>query len=254
MLTAATYHEQIATEQSIFAERMIEGYLLTLFNAREEHKSYKEIDKKLKNRRLDLDSKLNKVQKSKKENPVLDEETRVAQAKYEETLEVITEKMIQLNTLDEFQQRSLLQFIDYELEYYKKCASIMEELKSSLERKNTASNPQFQRTSSNSQQPKRSQTPVDRQASVSRSSTPGDMQSSVDRSSTPNPISTYTASEVAAPGPSIEIHNPLPARYKSIEKIIPSTQKCRALFDFDGDSPAELNSTFILIKYASVML
>lgn len=243
MLTAATYHEQIATEQSIFAERMIEGYLLTLFNAREEHKSYKEMDKKLNNRRLDLDSKLNKVQKSKKENSVLDEEIRVAQAKYEETLGAITEKMIQLNTLDEFQHRSLLQFIDYELEYYKKCASIVEELKSSLERKTTASNESFQRNNSISQESRRSQTPLGL-----KSSAPADKKSSDRLSVTPNDISrqnTTSASSFSAVSvPSIEVHNPSPVRYQPIEQ-----KKCRVIFDFDGASPDELNSIFILIEY-----
>jgi hypothetical protein len=54
----------------------------------------------LENRRLDYDAKLNKVQKTKKENTVLEEETRVAQAKYEETLASITQKMIDLNSED----------------------------------------------------------------------------------------------------------------------------------------------------------
>jgi hypothetical protein len=52
---------------------------------------------KLENRRLDYDAKLNRLQKSKKEKPELDEEMRVAQQKYEETLGELEQLMISLN-------------------------------------------------------------------------------------------------------------------------------------------------------------
>jgi hypothetical protein len=71
---------------------MIEGYM--------RHKEYARLESKLENRRLDFDAKLNKINKSKKENTVLEEETRAAQAKYEETLEVMTQKMLELNSQD----------------------------------------------------------------------------------------------------------------------------------------------------------
>lgn len=82
------------------AEKILEGYLLTLHNTLEGHKEFKQLESKLTNRRLDLDAKLNKMHKSKKEDPVLEEETRVCQEKYEQTLQVITDKMIELNSLD----------------------------------------------------------------------------------------------------------------------------------------------------------
>ena len=66
----------------------------------EGHKEYAKLETKLENRRLDFDAKLNKINKSKKENTVLEEETRAAQAKYEETLEVMTQKMLELNSQD----------------------------------------------------------------------------------------------------------------------------------------------------------
>lgn len=49
-------------------------------------KNYQALKKKLENRRLDFDAKLNKLNKSKKENPALEEEMKTAQFKYEETL------------------------------------------------------------------------------------------------------------------------------------------------------------------------
>jgi hypothetical protein len=58
------------------------------------------IETKLENRRLDYDAKNNKIQKSKKENVSLEEETRAAKQKYEESLDAITLKMSDLNTFD----------------------------------------------------------------------------------------------------------------------------------------------------------
>ncbi len=66
----------------------------------EDQKEYDYLKKKLENRRLDFDAKLNQVQKTKKENQKLEEETRGAQGKYEETLEHLTHKMIDINSTD----------------------------------------------------------------------------------------------------------------------------------------------------------
>jgi hypothetical protein len=115
------------------AEQLMEGYLLTIHDSLEGHKEFKKLEAKLENRRLDFDAKLNKVQKSKKENNALEEETRVCQSKYEETLEAVTRRMIELNTSDDQQHHGLLQFVDYELEYFENCAALLRNLKSSLQ-------------------------------------------------------------------------------------------------------------------------
>jgi hypothetical protein len=66
----------------------------------EESKEYDQLKKKLENRRLDFDAKLNQVQKAKKETPQLEEATRVAQSKYEETMTALTNKMIEINSTE----------------------------------------------------------------------------------------------------------------------------------------------------------
>lgn len=48
-------------------------------------KEFDHLKKKLENRRLDYDAKQNKLSKSKKEKPGLEEEARAAKYKYEET-------------------------------------------------------------------------------------------------------------------------------------------------------------------------
>ena len=62
---------------------------------------------KLENRRLDYDAKMNKVQKTKKENQTLEEEARVAQAKYEETLGVLWDKMVEIESNEQDQIREV---------------------------------------------------------------------------------------------------------------------------------------------------
>lgn len=52
---------------------------------------------KLENRRLDYDAKLNRLQKSKKEDPILEEEMRIAHKKYEESLAAAEDLMLSLN-------------------------------------------------------------------------------------------------------------------------------------------------------------
>lgn len=93
-------------------------------------KTYKHLRGKLENRRLDYDSKMNKLQKVKKENPALDEELRTAQQKYEETLKEVEELMVTLNDSEEPQMDGLLAFLDAQLTYHQQCLSITDKLKS----------------------------------------------------------------------------------------------------------------------------
>lgn len=74
--------------------------MAVLNDSLEGHKEFVKLNAKLENRRLDYDAKLNKVQKTKKENSSLEEETSAARLKYEETLEAMTQKMFDLNSQD----------------------------------------------------------------------------------------------------------------------------------------------------------
>ena len=100
LLKAGAAHDKLALEQLAFAQTIKDGYLNTLDLMLEDQKEYEQIKKKLENRRLDFDAKLNQVQKAKKETPKLEEETRVAQMKYEETMSTLTAKMIDINATE----------------------------------------------------------------------------------------------------------------------------------------------------------
>jgi CRISPR/Cas system CSM-associated protein Csm2 small subunit len=63
------------------------------------------------------------------------EATRVAQSKYEETLETLTNQMVSLNTggdMDEDHLQELLKFVDSELAYHESAVRQLEDLKSEL--------------------------------------------------------------------------------------------------------------------------
>jgi hypothetical protein len=230
---------------------LIEGYLLTIHDTLEGHKEYSKLETKLENRRLDFDAKLNKVQKSKKENSVLEEETRVCQSKYEETLEAITQKMIELNTDDDRQHHSLIQFVDQELEYFESCAKLLQGLKQSLfedgppapKMRNGLNASTINRVSNGrlEMMEQRPMSTFGRQESFRQPQDPVQQISSrmeqsriIERQATEPmiPVSRNLAAAAAAPAP--------PRPYSMAQ----NTQKqVKAVFDFDAEAPNELTST-----------
>lgn len=66
---------------------------------------YATLKKKLESRRLDYDAKLNRLSKSKKEKPGLEEEMKTAQKKYHETLNDVE------NLMSTFAEREVLLLI-----------------------------------------------------------------------------------------------------------------------------------------------
>jgi hypothetical protein len=100
LIKAGSTHDKLALEQLNLAQKLKDGFVGKLEMLGEDQKEYEHIKKKLENRRLDFDAKLNQVQKAKKEAPKLEEETRVAQMKYEETMSTLTQKMIDINATE----------------------------------------------------------------------------------------------------------------------------------------------------------
>lgn len=100
LMKSGSAHDKLALEQLTLAQKLKDGFIGKLDALMEDQKEYEHIKKKLENRRLDFDAKLNQVQKAKKEVPKLEEETRVAQMKYEETMSTLTQKMIDINATE----------------------------------------------------------------------------------------------------------------------------------------------------------
>ncbi|KAI8914213.1 hypothetical protein EDD86DRAFT_187059, partial [Gorgonomyces haynaldii] len=132
LLKVGQAEERLAIERAVYADQLKDGYLSCLERDLEAMKEYDKMVTKLENRRLDFDAKMNRMQRAKKESPELEEETRVAQSKYEETLTQITELMIQLNSNDDMPCDALLRMVDDELSYHQRSLQILTDLKQSL--------------------------------------------------------------------------------------------------------------------------
>lgn len=81
--------------------------------------------KKLKNRRLDYDARLSKIQRSKKEKPELEEDMKIAQAKYEQTLDDIEQLMLTFEQKEESLIESLVHFSKQQSKYFDSCSKHM---------------------------------------------------------------------------------------------------------------------------------
>lgn len=84
---------RIANLQEVLANEIKDGYKATLLNGIKEYKEYDYLRKKLASRRLDYDSKLNRLNKAKKEKPELEQEMQAARIKYQETEHDLIQKM-----------------------------------------------------------------------------------------------------------------------------------------------------------------
>ncbi|KAJ3025608.1 UNVERIFIED_CONTAM: hypothetical protein HDU68_006950 [Siphonaria sp. JEL0065] len=111
-------HVELANLQRAFVNSVKDGYGEEMSQQMMHVKEYQKLKTKLENRRLDYDAKLNKAQKAKTPTPSLEEDVRVAQTKYEETLQDITAGMIALNANEENQLSELCRFVDSEVEYF----------------------------------------------------------------------------------------------------------------------------------------
>jgi hypothetical protein len=84
---------KIAALQAALAKDIEKGYMATLANGLQDYKEYDSLRKKLASRRLDYDSKLNRLNKAKKEKPELEQEMQAARIKYEDTEHDLIQKM-----------------------------------------------------------------------------------------------------------------------------------------------------------------
>lgn len=125
LLKAGQAHEKIAVCQGDFVNNARGGYYANLDRSLTDMKDYNNLRKKLENRRLDLDAKLSRVQKAKREKPELEEELRAAQVKYDDTLSDVKARMVIIAEAEDYHVRDLAMFIEAELTLYKKAVEIL---------------------------------------------------------------------------------------------------------------------------------
>lgn len=255
-------HEKLGSHQQEFVQSVQMGYIAELDRVLGDMKEYARLKSKLENRRLDYDAKMNKVQKTKKENQTLEEEARVAQAKYEETLGVLWDKMVEIESNEQDQIRELVQFVDAEVEFFKKCLETVELLKVDLSNLLPGIQYNSQKSTANSARrvpssnPSSDELKAQRRSHLSRSSKeelgmsespryPGGLSPSVgispaaSRQRTPiSGVSRSTSSNsvIGKMAPPIPPQS-LPYREPEPE---PATKQVRVLFDFEAEGPGEL--------------
>jgi predicted nuclease with TOPRIM domain len=106
--------------------KLRQNFYENLERANTEILEYKALRKKLEHRRVEYDSKLNKVQKAKKESPELEEDMREARVKYDECLKDTEAKMQQVMEGDDVLMRDLASYVDAHVEYFRKGLEVFE--------------------------------------------------------------------------------------------------------------------------------
>lgn len=91
---------RIAALQEVLASEIKNRYMSVLENGLQEYKDYDALRKKLELKRLDYDSKLNRLNKAKKEKPELEQEMQGAKMKYEDTEHDLIQKMAYLQEFE----------------------------------------------------------------------------------------------------------------------------------------------------------
>ncbi|RHZ47942.1 hypothetical protein Glove_564g51 [Diversispora epigaea] len=129
LVNCGSANEKIAELQLEFVSRVREEFIEGVEASIGDLKQYQNLKRKLESRRLDYDAKLNKVQKSKKEKPELEEELRAAKEKYDDTTDELCTKMQSINDSEDQYIQELTSFLDSQLEYYKKSYEILENVR-----------------------------------------------------------------------------------------------------------------------------
>ncbi|KAJ1550870.1 hypothetical protein HK096_004507 [Nowakowskiella sp. JEL0078] len=140
--------EKIAIYQSELCSDFQSGYTNRLGAVLHDMKEFYSMKKKMENRRLDFDAKHNRAQKSKRENADIFEEANYAKAKYEESLNDVTQRMVRISVNEDDQLLDLLDFVDMQVNYYQRSLKVLLQLQSSLENVPRPSSSKYKQSSS----------------------------------------------------------------------------------------------------------
>lgn len=120
---------RIANLQEVLANEIKDGYKATLLNGIKEYKEYDYLRKKLASRRLDYDSKLNRLNKAKKEKPELEQEMQAARIKYQETEHDLIQKMAYMQEFENEHRDALYVLVEAQCKYHNQAKELFETIK-----------------------------------------------------------------------------------------------------------------------------
>ncbi|KAI8647696.1 hypothetical protein BD408DRAFT_408340 [Parasitella parasitica] len=109
---------KIGSYQEDYANAMKTNYMDKLDEGLAQFKEYQALRRKLESRRLDYDSKLGRLQKSKKEKPDLEQEMQAAKMKYEDSEYDVIQQMAALQDFEDEHCEALENFLQIQFEYF----------------------------------------------------------------------------------------------------------------------------------------
>ncbi len=124
LLRVGEAQNELSSIQMEFGTKVRQGFLFDVSEILGTVREFDHLRKKLENRRLDYDAKQNKLNKSKKEKPQLEEEARAAQFKYEETYNDLLALMSHFGEREESLLGSLVEFAEIQAEYFKNASEV----------------------------------------------------------------------------------------------------------------------------------
>lgn len=119
LLRVGEAQNDIGAAQLDYVTKMRQGLLFEVAEILGTVKEFEHLKKKLDNRRLDYDARQNKLSKSKKEKPALEEEVRACQFKYEETHNDMLGLMMRFGEREESLLGSLVEYAEIQAEYFR---------------------------------------------------------------------------------------------------------------------------------------
>ncbi|KAI8354600.1 hypothetical protein EDC96DRAFT_516653 [Choanephora cucurbitarum] len=120
---------KLASLQEEYADSMKSIYLEKLDDGLTQFKEYQQLRKKLESRRLDYDSKLGRLQKSKKEKPELEQEMQAAKLKYEDSEYDVIQKMAALQEFEDVHCEALEHLLDIQMNYLSRSLEVLSDVK-----------------------------------------------------------------------------------------------------------------------------
>ncbi|KAI8616412.1 hypothetical protein BC830DRAFT_1118190 [Chytriomyces sp. MP71] len=226
-------HADLANLQRTFVNSVKDGFGEEMARQMQDVKDYAKLKTKLENRRLDYDAKMNKAQKAKAASSSLEEDVRVSQTKYEETLQDITARMIALNANEEDQLTELVHFVDAEVDFFQQGLEVLLKLQREFQgvsrSRSTNTKAEFKRSISNVS----SMYDTGNRESYTPAITPplgGSMSGGLSRSN-----STFTAPSGGGGPPPLPNRDPVPAPPPR------SGKQTKVLYQFDAEGPGELS-------------
>ncbi|GAA5811198.1 hypothetical protein MFLAVUS_004629 [Mucor flavus] len=120
---------RIAALQEALAQEIREVYLKILETGLQNYKDYDTLRKKLASRRLDYDSKLNRLNKAKKEKPELEQEMQASRIKYEDTEHDLIQKMAYIQEFENEHRDALFDLVQVQSTYHNQAKELFETVK-----------------------------------------------------------------------------------------------------------------------------